>query len=465
MAGRRRRGTVGSSGLQGGPESGVPRIVRRRTRYRIAACGQAPRICVNLTGGTHGEFAAMDDKAAERLLSGRAWDDFCEQVRLAGHMVDRFGDTADALDRAEWYRFVTRLMRNGFERFMENCEPERPRLRDAPWRQGINFQSPDQDHLLAEFTDGSLAYRVRGNRGGVPYFVMAAWSARQPPDLAAHDWAGLGTAGLQQFDPAMLRTTGFLPSEAIHFDAEGNFEVIVSRDKPEGAVDWLPITADCVGILVRVVYHRRELTVPPTMAIERLDGADPRPLSPAEAAAGLAKSAQLVLGYAELVRSWWQDNLGKRPNRIRFSRAVYLSNGGVPDRHHGFGTWECNPDEALVVEFTPVPCDYWILQLCNIWQENLDCYEDGDGYVQKYRARHQADGTVRIVVCEQDPGIGGNHIRPCGHVHGGWSLRFIRTSGEPPPVRVYRVPLAALREHGEAALAAVEPIVSGEIED
>ena len=100
----------------------------------------------------------MSDKAAERLLEGRAWDDFCEQIRRAGHMVNRFGDTANALDRTEWYRFMTRLMRNGFERFMENCEPDRPRLRDAPWRQGMNFQSPDQDHLLAEFIDGSHDY-------------------------------------------------------------------------------------------------------------------------------------------------------------------------------------------------------------------------------------------------------------------------------------------------------------------
>jgi hypothetical protein len=72
----------------------------------------------------------MSDKAAQRLLEGRAWDDFCEQIRRAGHMVNRFGDTANALDRTEWYRFMTRLMRNGFERFMENCEPDRPRLRE-----------------------------------------------------------------------------------------------------------------------------------------------------------------------------------------------------------------------------------------------------------------------------------------------------------------------------------------------
>jgi len=407
----------------------------------------------------------MSDKATERLLSGRAWDDFCEQVRRAGHMVERFGDTADALDRAEWYRFVTRLMRNGFERFMENCEPERPRLRDAPWRQGINFQSPDQDHLLAEFVDGRHAYRITGNRGSIPYFVMAAWSARQPADLGERDWAARGVTALEEFDPAMLRTTAFLASDAMRFDADGNFEVVVSREDSADGRDWLPITEDCVGVLVRTVYHRRELTVAPVMRIERLDGAAPRPVQPAETGAALAKSAQLVLGYAELVRSWWQDNLGKRPNRIRFSRAVYLSNGGVPDRHHGFGTWECGADEALVLSFVPTPCDYWIFQLCNIWQENLDNYEDGNGYVQKYRALYEDDGSVRIVIAEEDPRTGGNWIRPFGHVHGGMSLRLIKTSGEPPAVTLHRLPLAKLLVRGFAALAEFEPLVSGEIED
>ena len=91
--------------------------------------------------------------AADRVLTGKAWDDFCENLRRAGHMVDKFGDEAGPLDKAEWYRFMTRLARNAFERYMENAEPDRPRLRDAPWRQGINFQSPDQDHLLSEFID------------------------------------------------------------------------------------------------------------------------------------------------------------------------------------------------------------------------------------------------------------------------------------------------------------------------
>jgi hypothetical protein len=407
----------------------------------------------------------LDRAKGQRLLSGRAWDDYCEQVRRAGHMIDRFEDEADDLDRAEWYRFVTRLMRNGFERFIENTEPERPRLRDTPWRQGINFQSPDQDHLLAEFVDGQHDYRITGNRGTIPYFVIASWSAPQPADVGARDWAERGVEGLADFDPATLTTTGFLQSDVVHFDQDGNFEIIVSRDRPAESQDWLPITGDCVGLLVRTVYHLREETIAPVMRIERLDGATPRPIRSADMADAVAKAGQVVLGYCELVRRWWQDNLARRPNRIRFSRAVYLSNGGVPDRHHGFGTWECEPDEALVIRFDPVACDYWIFQLCNIWQENLDNYEDGGGHVQKYRARHEADGSILVIVAAQDPGVGGNHVDPYGHRHGGMSLRFIKTAGDPPPVTLHRLPLSVLRAKGLAALDDLTPIRSGEITD
>ena len=88
---------------------------------------------------------------SRRVSSGQAWRDYCSILDIAGTLIDTIEAPLDDLDRAEWYRFLTRLMRNGAERFMENSEPERPRLRDTPWRQGINFQSPDQDHLLCEF--------------------------------------------------------------------------------------------------------------------------------------------------------------------------------------------------------------------------------------------------------------------------------------------------------------------------
>ena len=406
-----------------------------------------------------------ENETAARLLSGRAWEDFCDTLKQAGRVIERCGEDINDLDRAEWYRFLSRLVRHGCHRFIENAEPERPRLLDTPWRQGINFQSPDQDHWIAEFLDGQHDYRITGNLGSIPYFVMASFMLPIPANVGAREWAQRGIEGLEEFNPCMMRTSAFLASDAIHFDDKGNFTVIASQTKPHYPCDWLPIGSECAGILVRTLYHLREETIAPTMRIERLDSAVPRPIRAAEMSVALAKSAQIVLGYAELVRSWYQDNLGKCPNRIRFSRALYLANGGVADRHHGFGTWECNPDEALVLSFTPTPCDYWILQLCNIWQENLDNYEEGNGYLQKYRATYEPDGSVRVIVASENPNIGGNWIDPFGHVHGGWSLRLIKTQGDPPHVVLQRVKLAMLKQYGWSALDGVEPIMTGELAD
>ena len=402
----------------------------------------------------------MSDAASKRLLNGDAWDDFCETLKRAGHMLDEFPEDTSELDRAEWYRYLTRLARNGFERFVENCEPERPRLRDAPWRQSINVQNPDQDHLLCEFVNGEHEYRIVGDRGTLPYFVMAAWTAPQPEDLAERNWAERGVAGLAEFDPTNLTTTSFLKSDDIDFDANGDFEVLVSRQPHDG--NWLALRDDSVGILVRTVHHDRAAETPPTLRIERLDAPAPRPTTPAEVSAGLAKAGQVVLGYAEQVRDWWADKLPPEPNRIVFSEGTYLSNGGVLDRLHGFGRWRKPREDALVVEFTPPECESWILQLCNLWHENLDVYEDGQGYVTKFNARYESDGSVRAVIADSDPGIGGNWIDSFAHTVAVFSLRFIKPT-DAPGVTLHRVPLARLRAEGFACLEDSEKIVSGEV--
>lgn len=403
----------------------------------------------------------MSKKAQQRLISGQAWDDFCDQLKAAGRMIDEFDDVASDQDRAEWYRFLTRLTRNGFERFVENCEPERPRLRDAPWRQSINVQNPDQDHFLSEFVDGSHDYIIRGNRGTLPYFVMAVWSAPQPPDLGERNWSTTGVSGLAEFDPSNLSTTSFLMSDDITFDDNGNFEVTVSQQQPNG--DWLALSPDSTGVLIRTVHHHRSKEIPPSFTIERLDQPTPQPVQPEQMSEGLAKAAQTVFGYAELVRDWWHNNLSQRPNTIVFSEATYLSNGGVLDRLHGFGSWDKPKDQALLVEFTPPQCESWILQVCNLWQENLDCYEDGQGYVNKFTAKYQADGLVRAVIADRDPGISGlNWVNSYQHEKGVFSLRLIKTEGG-PKVRIFPVKLTELESRGLAVLERLEPIESGQV--
>ncbi len=406
------------------------------------------------------------ETARQRLISGQAWDDFCDTLKVAGRHIESFVSPLSDLDRAEWYRFMSRLARSSMERLIENAEPTRPRLRDMVWRQSINVQTVDQDHLMCQF-DEARDYVITGTRGTIPYFVMALCTCPAPDMPGAEDWAAQGIAGLERFDPSNLKTTGFLHSRQIRFEDDGSFEVVLSQNDPGDGRNWLRLAPETNCILIRLVWSDRSSERAPVMTIARTDNAPPEPVSPALIADNLAWTAQAVLGYAELVRNWWegtQGNFSARLNRLDYSRAQYLSNGGVPDRHVAFGGWEKGLDEALVLEFTPPPCEYWNFQLCNVWQENLDTFEDGNGWISNYRHRAEADGRVRVVIAERDPGLGGNWIDSYGHERGIWGLRFVLTEAT-APVALWRLPLAVLEAGGPGALDPQAAVATGQFVD
>ena len=111
----------------------------------------------------------------------------------------------------------------------------------------------------------------------------------------------------------------------------------------------------------------------------------------------------------------------------------------------------------------PAECEHWILQVCNRWQENLDVYEDGQGYITKFTARQEEDGSVLAILSDRDPGLGGNWIDSFQHEAGVFSLRLIQTLGG-TPVTLYRVDLSSLEKQGWGALDRTEPIISGVVE-
>ncbi|MDE0274161.1 MAG: hypothetical protein OXP11_23465, partial [Gammaproteobacteria bacterium] len=56
-----------------------------------------------LTGNT------PDDLAAERVVSGRAWEEFCDTLKAAGASLSFPGTPQDAFNQAEGYRYLSRL--------------------------------------------------------------------------------------------------------------------------------------------------------------------------------------------------------------------------------------------------------------------------------------------------------------------------------------------------------------------
>ena len=365
----------------------------------------------------------MGDERARRLTSGESWADFCDTLRCAGDIVLR--ESATDLERAEGFRYLTRLTRSSLERFVENSEIYRPRVRDTPWRVSIAIQSPDQDHPLIEL-DGDADYRIRGTRGTVNYASFLALAGRIPADAGTADLGGDPEAALASFDPTDFRATGFLSVHDLDIEPDGSF--IITLSQHEQPRNWLRLEPATSFIMIRQTFLDRATERPMQLTVERIDPEPVRPISSADMAVALAKTGQNIVGTTARFLGW-ATSLAHQPNELRTIGGNYANAGGSPDHLMYFGYWEIAAGEALVITARLPDNDHWNFQACSWWLENFDNYEDGRGYTTKRTARVEADGTVILVLAHRDIGVG-NWIDLFDHTRGTMNLRIVHPRGD-----------------------------------
>ena len=81
-------------------------------------------------------------------------------------------------------------------------------------------------------------------------------------------------------------------------------------------------------------------------------------------------------------------------------------------------------DILTLIEVKPPECDSWNFQLNNYWMESLD-YRYFNICISKGNAVFNADGSVRLIVSHEDPGVP-NWIETCGHDEGTMCWRWYR---------------------------------------
>jgi len=364
----------------------------------------------------------MADDLRRRVLEGTAWDDFCEALKTAGRSVLADGNPDDPLDRAEGFRYVSRLARAALETFVEYADPAAPAFhRPVHETVKIGADNPD-NHYLHATVSGDHEYRIVGRRGTVAYLGFGA----QSPGVAS-------TGDSEQ--------SGYLEARDMQIDPDGSFVIHLSREPRSG--NWLPLSATTNAVIVRQTFLDREKETPADLRIERVDGdGRPEPLTPERLGAGLAAAAGLVTGCTALF-SGWARGFTRHANQLpEFDNSVSMGAGGDPNITYYHSYWALGPGEALVIEATPPECEAWNFQLDNWWMESLD-YRYHRIHVNKHTARYEPDGSVRIVVAHEDPGLP-NWIETAGHRHGTMCFRWIRAKEHPEP-RTRVVPLDALR--------------------
>lgn len=347
----------------------------------------------------------------DRIASGQLWDDFCDSLKQAGREVLRPQTPDDLFDRAEGYRYLTRLLRLSLEKNIEFGDPQCPAFYSLSHETAkIGNDNPDNLYLNAEIS-GSYDYVIRGQRGTVPYLSF---------ETKAGSFGGSGA----------MRPTGHVEIDELELSEDGSFELWISAREHGG--NWLPMTVESDNVLVRQTFHDRATEVPAALTIECTNAGAAPVLDPLQLAAALDRVPAFVQGTASLFIDWMQ-HFSEHVNQLPPNdQEMCLQAGGDPSIYYHNSAWELGSDQALLIEVTPPVCRTWNFQLSNFWMESLD-YRYQKISVNQHTARYQDDGRVVIVVAHQNPGIADvNWLSTAGHSRGAMLFRYVEAESFPP---------------------------------
>ena len=386
----------------------------------------------------------------ERVMSGRAWDEFCDTLKAAGASVVAPGAPRDAFNQAEGYRYLARLARAGLENFLECADVESPRLcaiangsRDA--RVCIGSDNPDNLYENA-MIDGTLAYVVKITRGTVGYL-------------------GFGTQSGQYGGKGGLQTVAYLEAGELVADdesgespAEQRYTIVLSAEPPAEGGNWLRLQPEPreAMFIVRQTFgdrtketpasvriFRRDMHAPPTSARRRTtrsaaaasasaaeDSPPPAPLTAEKLDNGLQQAGVLVAGASAMFAKWAKDFRRHENLLPLFDQERSNKAGGDPNIRYYHSYWRLDEGQVLRIRARPPPCRCWNFQLNNHWMESLD-YRHHTVHTNSSLAR--ADDAEQeqytILVCADDPNADGtfrgNWLETTGHAQGTMCFRWI----------------------------------------
>jgi hypothetical protein len=350
----------------------------------------------------------------ERILSGRVWDDFCDRLKAAGQLIRSDGTPKDVYNQALGYRFLTRILRAGLESRVDYADPQYPAFfRLADDTKKILNDNPDNYYENCQI-DSRFDYRISGHRGSVRWFSFGVK-------------AGAG-------DPGDMASTGEIDSSQIDFNDDGTFEILMSLEKKPG--NWLPMTERSGMVIVRQTFGDRKQEKRAEIEIECLNPERANNnLDPNELAPRLNAALDFLENTIGLGLKWTRMYKEKTLNALPAHDQPFLhAAGGDPTIHYYQSHWELAPDEALAVTIRDIPeCQTWNLQLSDFWMESLE-HRFFDISINKFTARYEDDGSVKILIAHSDPGPGhANWLNTLGHSEGGMLGRIVGAAAGSQP--------------------------------
>lgn len=348
------------------------------------------------------------------LDKGALWDEFCAQLQHVGRHVLRSEVPNSDTDKAEGYRYLTRVLRSSLDTFLEYRDASHPVI-FRPCDEIIKYGGDNPDNWYQKcYISGKKRYRIYGKRGTVDYLSFL-------------------TQGSNYGQDRTMSRTGFLDDNDIVLSADGSFDIIVSAQKEEG--NWLPMREETEALLIRQTFAKRDEETIADIHIQCLnpDTPTPPPMDAAFFAEALRNSTRFLDATVGLFCDW-SERYQKHCNQLpKEDQDMCQRVGGDPNICYYNSYWELKPDQVLLVELPTIPeCQSWNFQLCNYWMESLD-YRYHKIHINKSTADYEPDGSVRIAVAHRDPHMP-NWLTTAGHERGTMLFRWIGAKSHPDPV-------------------------------
>jgi hypothetical protein len=337
----------------------------------------------------------------------------------------------DDLTRAEGVRQLTRLIGGALPITMETVDPNHPQfLQLLSTRVQWGLPSADCHYLWAPL-HGDNTYRIVGDRGTARLFDIEIRN-----DTFAHlaDWTLHSRLGSVETGPG------------------NHVEIILSRERQEGAVNWVELPAGRCDIVLRQYFYDWNTEQMARLIIVNDNATYPPPPLTQEV---IRERLELFCDFLQQVPPVFRQSVEVYYQQPANQMAFHAIDYGFRALTYGKGTYACGPDEALILEVEIPDTEYWNIQLASHFWEARD-YHLRQNALNGHQAHVGADGIFRAVIAHRDPGVA-NWLDAGGHGEGLVTIRYYEADTTPIP-NIRRVPLAQL----DAAMPADTPRVSAE---
>lgn len=337
----------------------------------------------------------------------QAFEALLDEMRNSADRIDAVA--IDEQQAAEGYQALLHSMHMVAENAIDG-DPLKPTWLRMDSRARKIGNSPDAEYDNAIIA-GNQQYRIRGNRGSVHYIGFCVY----------------GTEGGR-------RIIANLADTDIEFDKDGNFELIVSTNKPSVPGQWIPIALDANQMQLRQYILNRNNEDEAICTIEIL-GQD-NYISPAMSDDAMAdKMGFLLLGYSFLTQlgELLFPEAKQSPNTMIAASGASLANFlPTPDNQYVYLWYEIAEEESLVITGNPPESRYWAVCLYNRWMECPE-YMDRPMSLTKSDVSLQGNGEFKITIGSRRPADGSDWLDTRGHRQGHLMFRWMFTEVESLP--------------------------------